>query len=68
MTDPCCANCRFGTYLERAAIVVCRRYPPFPVMVSLSETFDPGDTVQGYWPRVSPDDDCGEHRFADGEQ
>jgi hypothetical protein len=65
---PSCANCRFGIYIEerRSAIVVCRRYPPLPV-ACVGERFEPGDTLQGYWPRVGPDDDCGEHKFNDGE-
>jgi len=46
--------------------VVCRRYPPLPV-ACVGERFDPGDTLQGYWPRVGPDDECGEHKFHDGE-
>jgi hypothetical protein len=70
MANPCCANCRFGIYFDEADtkenFVVCRRYPPHPVL-TLGERYDPGDTLQGYWPRTSPDDECGEHKFYDGE-
>jgi hypothetical protein len=67
MPDPSCANCRFGIYIEGPStgtgIVVCRRYPPHPV-ACVGEGFEPGDSLQGYWPRTSPDDECGEHQFA----
>jgi hypothetical protein len=57
-----CDDCRFGTPVGLHT-VVCRRFPPHPVAV-LGERFDPGDTLQGYWPRVGADDSCGEFRAA----
>lgn len=67
MSDPTCANCHFGIYIERtkpdSAVVVCQRMPPVPVLTN-AEDFHPGDTIQGYWPRVSPDEHCGEHKPA----
>lgn len=69
-TDPVCANCRFGIYLEGRkpgdAVVVCRRNPPVPVLAP-GERHEPGDTLKGYWPRTLPDDECGEHKFHEGE-
>lgn len=52
-----CAICRFAVVFEKMA--VCRRFPPHP-MLMMGETMDPGDTMQGYWPRVGLDDVCGE--------
>lgn len=69
MSEPACANCRFGLYMElkpHDAIVVCQRFPPVPVL-TYGEKFDPGDTLQGFSPRTSPEAVCGEHRFCDGE-
>lgn len=69
MTDPCCANCRFGIYIEQkvGAVVVCRRWPPLPILMR-GESYEPGDTLQGYWPRTGPEDECGEHKFCEGEE
>lgn len=58
--EAACSNCQFGIDVKSA--VVCQRYPPFPVHMR-GETYDPGDTLQGFWPRVSPEEKCGEHKF-----
>lgn len=52
-----CASCRFAVVLPET--VVCRRFPPAPRYV-VPEAMSPGDTMQGYWPRVGFDDWCGE--------
>ncbi len=52
-----CFECRFATVLRET--VVCRRWPPLPQYIT-PESMTPGDTLQGYWPRVGFDDWCGE--------
>lgn len=59
-----CGNCRFGCPMEQkdTTIIVCLRFPPVPVLTP-GENFDPGDTLQGFWPRCSPEDVCGEWKM-----
>jgi hypothetical protein len=66
MSDPACANCKFGLRIKLSygEVVVCQRYPPHPVAV-LGEKLQPGGTIEGYWPRTGLSDKCGEHQFAD---
>lgn len=68
MPDASCANCRFGVYIEQPknnSFVVCRRSPPVPIAFDFVGGGRTGDSRQGYWPEVGPDDECGEHQFAD---
>ncbi len=69
MPDPSCSNCRFGIYIEQAAsinaFVVCRRFPPYAAAYNFDGGGRTGDSREGFWPEVGPDDECGEHKFAD---
>lgn len=67
MSLSACENCKFGLPLKGYGILVCRRYPPVPV-ATVGECFDPGDTLAGFWPRVDPDDICGEYQQCTGDE
>jgi hypothetical protein len=66
MSSDHCDNCKFFTDISRPH-GVCRRNPPLPVLMR-GEIFDPGDTLQGYWPRVGTDDWCGDWTANDAER
>lgn len=57
-TGECCAKCRFVADRDQNNKFECHRYPP----VSLVEV---GVTVTS-WPRIRPNDWCGEYRRPDG--
>lgn len=65
MNRPTCSTCKFrGTVLaaDRTITLVCRRHPPTVTVAIVGQQGGGFGTVEATaWPKVKPEDFCGEH-------
>jgi hypothetical protein len=56
-----CSQCKHRGVVEGGRGLVCRRYPPTTqIVVAPAEGGGVAVTQQTFWPRVNPNDTCGE--------